>query len=243
MADDDDWETADIETSLAKPAPVAAKPAPAFETKGEAIRAKINGPDMSQFEDEDKNFAAPVEFSVPAPQPKKREEKKYREEREERDEPELDIPLDDPVAEKARRQRLIEKADYEAACDLFGEQHLGGRPPLESFLPKSLKEFEEYAAELVLRHVVVHKDTKHFKAFIKALAKAAVGPLDADEVKDVETCLAGVRADKTKKKKEEESLKKAGGRKTLNFGKQGDLSAGLDDYQFNDEVDGDDDFM
>ncbi|KAF4707843.1 hypothetical protein FOZ63_010125, partial [Perkinsus olseni] len=31
-----------------------------------------------------------------------------------------DIPLDDPVAEKARQQRMIEKADMENICDMFG---------------------------------------------------------------------------------------------------------------------------
>ncbi|GLC33406.1 hypothetical protein PLESTB_000072100 [Pleodorina starrii] len=235
MADDlDDWETADIDSDLSKPAPVAVKPAPAFETKGEAILAKINGPDMSQFEDEDKNFAAPVEHAVPAPQPKKKEEKKYREER-----VEVDTPLDDPVAEKLRRQKLVEQADYDAARELF--DGVSTLKPLESYLPKSLKEFEDFASEIVARHVVPQRESKHFKAFVKALVKAAVEPLGPEEVKDVETCLAGVRSDKAKKKKEEEEKKK-GGKKTLNMGKVG-LSAGLDDYVYEDNMDGDEDFM
>ncbi|KXZ54471.1 hypothetical protein GPECTOR_4g536 [Gonium pectorale] len=235
MADDlDDWETADIENTLSKPAPVAQAPAPAFETKGEAILAKINGPDMSQFEDEDKNFT-PVEHNVPAPQPKKKEEKKYREERGVA----LDTPLDDPIAEKLRRQKLVEQADYEAARELFGG--VTTLKPLESYLPKTLKEFEDFASEIVSRHVVAHGESKHYKAFVKALVKAAVEPLGPDEVKDVETCLAGIRSDKTKKKKEEEEKKK-GAKKTLNMGKSG-LSAGLDDYVYDDAGDGDEDFM
>ncbi|GFR49022.1 hypothetical protein Agub_g11043 [Astrephomene gubernaculifera] len=232
---DDDWETADVEASLAKPAPVAARPAPAFETKGEAILAKINGPDMSQFEDEDKNFTAPVEHHVPAPQPKKKEEKKYREERGVVID---DTPLDDPIAEKLRQQKLVEQADYEAARELFGG--VSTLRPLDSYLPKTLKEFEDFAAEIVARHVATHRESKHYKAFVKALVKAAVEPLGPDEVKDVETSLAGIRSDKTKKKKEEEDKKK-GAKKNLNMGRQG-LSAGLDDYVYED-VDGDDDFM
>ncbi|PNW83152.1 hypothetical protein CHLRE_06g308850v5 [Chlamydomonas reinhardtii] len=236
MADDlDDWETADIESTLSKPAPAPAKPAQTFETKGEAIRAKINGPDMSQFEDEDANFSAPVEHSVPAPQPKKKEEKKFREERINPD----DVPLDDPVLEKLRQQKLVEQADYEAARELFGG--VSTLKPLESYMPKTLKEFEDFAAELVSRHVVEHGESKHYKAFIKALIKAAVEPLGSEEVKDLETCLAGVRADKIKKKKEEEDKKK-GGKKNLNMGKKG-LSAGLDDYVYEDNLDNDDDFM
>ncbi|GIL65594.1 hypothetical protein Vafri_19327 [Volvox africanus] len=235
MADDlDDWETADIESDLSKPTIAAVKPAPVFETKGEAILAKINGPDMSQFEDEDTNFSAPVEHSVPAPQPKKKEEKKYREER-----VMIDTPLDDPIAEKLRQQKLVEQADYESARDLFGG--VSTLRPLESYLPKTLKEFEDFTVEIVSRHVVVHRESKHYKAFVKALIKAAVEPLGPEEVKDLETCLAGVRSDKAKKKKEEEEKKK-GVKKTLNMGKQG-ISAGLDDYVYEDNLDGDDDFM
>lgn len=31
-----------------------------------------------------------------------------------------DTPLDDPIAEKLRQQRLIEEADYQATMELFG---------------------------------------------------------------------------------------------------------------------------
>ncbi len=81
----------------------------------------------------------------------------------------------------------------EAARELFG-----GLKPLESYLPKTLKEFEDYANEVVGRAVAGHKDSKHFKAFLKALIKAAIEPISADETKDLETMLAGVRADKIK---------------------------------------------
>ncbi|KAG2426308.1 hypothetical protein HXX76_013065 [Chlamydomonas incerta] len=99
----------------------------------------------------------------------------------------------------------------------------------------------EGAAEIVARHVVEHGESKHYKAFVKALFKAAVEPLGSEEVKDLETCLAGVRADKIKKKKEEDA-KKTTGKKNLNMGKKG-LSAGLDDYVYEDNLDNDDDFM
>ncbi len=32
-----------------------------------------------------------------------------------------DTPLDDPVAEKLRQQRLVEEADYQATLELFGK--------------------------------------------------------------------------------------------------------------------------
>ncbi len=42
---------------------------------------------------------------------------------------------------------------------------------LDVFLPKSLKEFEDFAAAIVSQYVVVHKDNKNYKAFLKALIK------------------------------------------------------------------------
>jgi translation initiation factor 3 subunit J len=44
------------------------------------------------------------------------------------------------------------------------------------------------------------------------------------------------------KKKEEDDKKKAGPKKTLNMGRAG-LTAGLDDYVYEDAGDADDDFM
>ena len=81
----------------------------------------------------------------------------------------------------------------DAARELFG-----GLKPLESFLPKTLTEFQNYAGELVGRAVVTHKESKHYKEFLKALIKAAVEPLSVDETKDLETMLAGVKTDKIK---------------------------------------------
>lgn len=71
MGDDweaDDWETApDVDTS--KVASTSAAAGPVFETRGEAIRAQMNAPDLSKFEDEDKDFktSAPA-YSVPVSQ-------------------------------------------------------------------------------------------------------------------------------------------------------------------------------
>jgi translation initiation factor 3 subunit J len=56
--------------------------------------------------------------------------------------------------------RLVEQADLAAAKELFGE--MGGLN-LDSFLPKSLKDFEDYAAKLASKYVLCHKDSKHYK--------------------------------------------------------------------------------
>ena len=53
----------------------------------------------------------------------------------------VDETLDDPVAEKARRQKLVEQADPEAAKELFGTD--GAEVDLATYNPKSEKEFTE----------------------------------------------------------------------------------------------------
>ena len=48
----------------------------------------------------------------------------------------------------------------------------------------------------------------HYKAMVKALLKAALGPVDVPQAKDIETCLAGVRADKVKEETAAKAAKK-----------------------------------
>ena len=71
--------------------------------------------------------------------------------------------------------RLIEQADFQAARELFGasEEH-----PLDGVLPKSLKEFENFAFLIVQHTVTPHRDSKHFKSFVKALVKEVSAPLN-----------------------------------------------------------------
>lgn len=56
--------------------------------------------------------------------------------------------------------RLVEQADYLAAKDLFGD--VGG-VNLDGFLPKTVKDFEDYAQTLANRYILGHKDSKNYK--------------------------------------------------------------------------------
>ncbi|KAJ9511144.1 hypothetical protein QJQ45_013225 [Haematococcus lacustris] len=208
----DDWE--DWENESFAP-PVAAAPA----NPASVLAADL---DMSKFAKE-KEAEALVEdkkFTVPESQPKKKEDKKYLKEV-----GVIDTPLDDPVEEKLRQQRLVEESDLASFKEMVGAAGQQG-PNLDTFLPKSLKDFEELAATLASRYVVVHRDSKQFKAFLKALS----------EVKDVETSLAGLRSEKFKAEAAEAAQAKKGTKKQLNVGK----SAGLDDYMYEDAGNGDD---
>ena len=148
-------------------------------------------------------------------------------------------PLDDPIAEKLRQQRLVEEADYEATMELFGK-----KIDLDTFVPKSTGDFEDLGKAVAAKYLVPHQkgNQAQYKAGLKALLHAALRPLSAAETKDVETLVAGVRADKLKEEKAAAGGKKTLKKATLNVGRSGG-SAGLDDFVYDDPLDDDFDFM
>lgn len=116
--------------------------------------------------------------------------------------------------------RLIEEADYAATQELFGA---AAAADLDGMLPKSAKDFEHYAEALVAKYLIPHRKSPHYKLVLKQVRqvvvaatslwchmgvgctthtsqviKHALTPLSVQETKDVETCVAGVRADKLK---------------------------------------------
>uniref|UniRef100_A0A7S3VSN1 Eukaryotic translation initiation factor 3 30 kDa subunit n=1 Tax=Dunaliella tertiolecta TaxID=3047 RepID=A0A7S3VSN1_DUNTE len=230
MADnweDDDWENAEIKL------PSANQPTAATSS----LAADV---DMSKFADEERMLREaqreePKHAKVES-QPKKKEEKKYLKEV-----GPIDKPLDDPIAEKMRQQRLVEESDFLAAKDLFGGA--GDELNLDRFLPKTMKEFEQFAAAIVNKYVTVHKDSKNYKGFIKALFKNTCASLSSSDIKDVETSVAGARTEKVKAEQAEAAASRNKNKKNINVGKAGDLTGGLDDYIYDDAGDADDDFM
>jgi translation initiation factor 3 subunit J len=176
--------------------------------------------------------------------------------------------LDDPLAERLRRQRLVEESDLRAAQELFGsggggaagaggsgagneQQQMRRRLEQVGLLPKALKEFEEIGQLAAKLHVLPHAGAKHYKALVKSLLRAACEPLSAEDSKEIETAASAVRADKVKADKAAAAARAAKGRRAVNAGGAGGAggavggkSAGLDEYVYNDAGDGDDfDFM
>lgn len=180
----EDWEKEDFKPVL--PAAAAADDDKAKAPTGEP-----------SFEDEDAEQEAPKEHSI-KPQPKKKAEKKYSKGEV------ADEPLDDPIAEKLRRQRLEEEADFRSARDLFG----GGKG-LDDMLPKTLKDFEAYAEQLAGRYLLPHSGSKNYKGLLKAVLRAAMEPLAADDAKEVEQAVAGVRSEKVKAQQAAAAAKKS----------------------------------
>lgn len=232
MADDwEDWEDEGLTPALPTVAPVgaAAKPS-AFE---------------GEDEEDDDEAAGPA---VPAPQPNKKAaaaaavSARYAGKGgKAAAAAAADTPLDDPAAEKARRQRLVEEADLAAARELFGTAlDLDGAKP-----PKGSAACEAWGRTVAGKYLTPHADRPHYQAMLRALLKAALEPLDLPAVKEVEASVAGVRSDKLKAEAAAKAAARAGSggkKKTLNVGRSGG-AAGLDDFVYDDPLDDDVDFM
>ena len=156
-----------------------------------------------------------------------------------------DEALDDPVAEKARRQKLVEEADLRAARELFGgEEEL----KLDEFVPKGKGDFEKLGSAIAHKYLAKHGETAHYVEALKALLRVALRDASAADVKEVEVAVVAARTDKVKKEKADaEAAKKAAANskkgKFLNAGAKGGDS-GLDDYKYNvSSVDDEYDFM
>lgn len=151
-----------------------------------------------------------------------------------------DEPLDDPIAEKLRQQRLVEEADYAATMELFGNSR-----DLDGFIPKTNKEFEELGKLVAAKHLIPHASAKGYKSAIKSLLHAALHEVSAADVKDLETCVAGIRSERMKAEKSVAAMgKKQIKKASLNTGmKTKGTSAGLDDVVYDDDLGDDFDFM
>ncbi len=151
-----------------------------------------------------------------------------------------DEPLDDPIAEKLRQQRLVEEADYAATMELFGNSR-----DLDGFIPKTNKEFEELGKLVAAKHLIPHASAKGYKSAIKSLLHAALHEVSAADVKDLETCVAGIRSERMKAEKSVAAMgKKQIKKASLNTGmKTKGMTAGLDDVVYDDDLDDDFDFM
>jgi translation initiation factor 3 subunit J len=223
MAGDDSWEDWEEAADVPQLPKLSGTPAPAAA----AAQDKFAGEDEGEEE---------PEHDVPKPQePKKATKPKYEDKGAVPD----DTPLDDPVAEKLRKQRLIEDADLRNAQELFG---IGGG--LEKQKLKTMKEHDTYGKAVAAQFLRQHEGSAHYKALLKGLLKTALENVPAQETKDIETALAGLRADKVKAEAAAAAAaKKAGKKKSVNVGSKGG-TAGLDDYIYDDAGDGDEyDFM
>ena len=195
-------------------------------------------------EDDDDDDAGPA---APPPQPKKKAEAKtYTKGTTSSKAAAEDEALDDPLAEKLRRQRLVEEADLEMAKELFGTNNSdAGKASVvgSGKAPATAKEADEHGRAVSAMFLAPHASASQYKNLVKAVVKAAMQHLDAPGCKEVEAAAAAVRAEKVKA--ETAAARAAQGKKskkTLNVGRSGG-AAGLDDYVYDYPLYDDVDFM
>ena len=194
-------------------------------------------------EEDDDDDAGPA---APPPQPKKKAEAKTYTKGTSKASAAAaaaeDEALDDPLAEKLRRQRLVEEADLEMAKELFGTSD-AGKASVSGKAPATAKEADEHGRAVSAMFLAPHAAAPQYKNLVKAVLTAAMQHLDAPACKELEAAAAAVRAEKVKA----EAAAKAAAqgkksKKTLNVGRSGG-AAGLDDYVYDDPLDDDVDFM
>jgi len=96
----------------------------------------------------------------------------------------------------------------QSAKELFGSARGSSASALDSFEPKSLKDHEELARLIAQQYLLPHSKNTHYKTLLKALLKQACTTVSLSEVKDLETCLAGIKSDKIKEEKAAKEAKK-----------------------------------
>lgn len=100
--------------------------------------------------------------------------------------------------------RLQEQSDLNAFKDLLGNDDVD----LDTFEPKTQKDFDNLARTVANKYLLPYDKDAKFKGLLKALIKSALASSDVQQVKDLESCLAGIRADKLKEEKAASAAKK-----------------------------------
>lgn len=87
---------------------------------------------------------------------------------------------------------------------MMGEEEVD----LTNFEPKTSKDFDSLARTVVNKYIQPYEKDAKFKGLLKALMKNALAGSDIQQVRDLETCLAGIRTDKLKEEKAAAAAKK-----------------------------------
>ncbi|XP_013783889.1 eukaryotic translation initiation factor 3 subunit J-like isoform X2 [Limulus polyphemus] len=237
---DAEWENDDFE-----PPPVVTVPLMNDRWEGEdEDDVKENWEDEDE-DDEVKDKEEKETESVKATQPKKKktinqilaekEEKKLKKlEEKKEEESKKQLSPEEIYAEKLKQREMQEKADLELAKDAFGEKEIS-QGVIDSMLPSTKEEFDEFRKALVTKISQVEKST-HYILFLDDLFRELTVNLEADDVKKLTSTLNAMANEKVKAQKVGKHKKKAK-KASVNVGK------GLDDLGYADYADEYEDFI
>lgn len=141
--------------------------------------------------------------------------------------------LDDPVAEKQRRQKLVEDADLETAADLFGDLSVkseaveADEESIDAANPKTKLDFDNMA-KLCARKFKKSATSKYYVSFLEDLVRASVVGLKAEDIKRLSSTLATMSNEASRLEKQaNQKGKKKNTKATLRGGKS---TSAMDDF-------------
>lgn len=231
---DESWDNEDYEP------PAFTKPAISDRWEGEDedddIKENWYDEDTSEKAEEEKS----VEKIAAAQQQKKKRIQQIIAEKEEKKKEQLrakelekkELTPEEILAEKLRQQKLQEDADLELAKEAFGTDDLVPEKTIESMVPSTKPEFDEFRKALV-KKICQFEKSPQYVIFLDDFFRELCVNVDSDEIKKVTSSLNALANEKVKAQKTTKHKKKTKGKVSLNMGKNADYELG----NFEDEYD------
>ncbi|XP_058945100.1 eukaryotic translation initiation factor 3 subunit J-like [Pocillopora verrucosa] len=157
---------------------------------------------------------------------------------------EKELTEEEQLAEKLRRQKLVEDADLELAKQAFGVKDDIGSKSIDDMKPSTKEEFVELS-QLLVGKLSNYESNAEYVPFLEMLFRDLCASLDAEDVKRIGSTINVLSSEKLKAQKAKKG-KKAVKKATLSgasakAGRKEDLDAfGGGNYDYGDEFD---DFM
>uniref|UniRef100_A0A0D9WI64 Uncharacterized protein n=1 Tax=Leersia perrieri TaxID=77586 RepID=A0A0D9WI64_9ORYZ len=127
-----------------------------------------------------------------------------------------------------------------AVADKSQEQS-DNNEPIEKFIPKSEKEFAEYAERIARDLLRPYEKSYHYVGLMKAMNKLAVASLTSTNIKEIVSSMSTVANEKLKVEKAADAGKKKQGQKKKRL--QVNKAEGQKFRNVDDDDDGDDDYL
>ncbi|XP_023232905.1 eukaryotic translation initiation factor 3 subunit J [Centruroides vittatus] len=233
---DESWDNEDYEP------PAFTKPAISDRWEGEDedddIKENWYDEDTSEKAEEEK----PTDKAVLPQQKKKRiqqiiaeKEEKKKEQLKVKELEKKELTPEEMLAEKLRQQKLQEDADLELAKEAFGTGDLLPEKSIESMVPSTKPEFDEFRKALV-KKISQFEKSPQYVLFLDDLFRELCVNVDSEEIKKVTSSLNALANEKVKAQKTTKHKKKTKGKASLNLGKNADYELGNFEDEYEDFI-------
>ncbi|XP_065059681.1 eukaryotic translation initiation factor 3 subunit J-like [Rhopilema esculentum] len=151
-----------------------------------------------------------------------------------------DLTPEERLAEKIRKQKLIEEADLLIAKDTFGVTDLPEKKTFDNFEPDTKEEFTEFQ-NLLVEKITKYEGKAEYTSFLEGLCRDCCAGIEVADIKRIATTLNALATEKAKIAKPAKTKKK-GGKKTL-VGASAKASKRDNFLDYDNQFDDFDDFM